>query len=189
MANVLDHYVTSAPGPQNALNIFEGQWTSQLPHGGQGLTAGSTPLFEDPRVTWAIERLGGVQDRTVLELGPLEGGHSYMLENAGARSVLAMESNTNAFLRCLIVKEILCMKKVRFLCGDFRQFLSSNEQHFDVVFASGVLYHMTNPVRLLFDISRSCRKVFLWTHYYDRALIDRNQVICNRLGPAQHLEF
>ena len=96
MANGLDHFVTSAPGRQNALNIFEGQWTSQLPHGGQGLTAGSIPLIQDPRVTWAIERLGGVQDRMVLELGSLEGGHSYMLENGGAKSLLAPESSSNS---------------------------------------------------------------------------------------------
>ena len=189
MPNVLDHYVTSAPNHQNALDIFQGQWTSRLPDGGQGLNAGQTPLFEDPRVTWAIEKLGGVQDNTVLELGPLEGGHSYMLENAGVKSVLALESNTNAFLRCLIVKEILRLKKVHFLAGDFRPFLSSDGQHFDVIFASGVLYHMTDPIRLLFDISRRCRKVFLWTHYYDAALLEQNEVVRNRLGPAQNLDF
>jgi len=189
IGNVLDRYITSAPSHQNALDIFEGQWTSLLPGSGQGLTAGSIPLFEDPRAAWAIEKLGGVQDKTVLELGPLEGGHSYMLQSAGAMSVLAVESNTNAFLRCLIVKEILDLKNVRFLHGDFRAFLVSDEQQFDVIFASGVLYHMTEPVQLLRDISRRCRSAYLWTHYHDSALIEQNQAISNRFGPAQHLEY
>lgn len=81
-------------------------------------------------MTWAFERLGCVQDQTTLELGPLEGGHSYMLENAGAEPVVALENNINAFLRRLIVKEILGLEKVRFLRGDFRPFLASNGRQF-----------------------------------------------------------
>ena len=122
MTNVLDSYVTRAPDPQNALDIFKGQWTSRLPERWSYLTAGFLPIFQDPRVSWAIEHLGGSEGKTVLELGPLEGGHSYMLENAGAESVLAIEGNANAFLRCLAVKEIVALKKVRFLCGDFRKY-------------------------------------------------------------------
>jgi hypothetical protein len=56
---------------------------------------GFHPLFEDPQTSWAIERIGGVQGKTVLELGPLEGWHSCILENAGVRSVVAIEGNTN----------------------------------------------------------------------------------------------
>lgn len=189
MASILDSYVTLAPSHQNALDIFKDQWTSRLPSPWNLLAAGSTPLFEDPRTTWAIAELGGVQDKTVLELGPLEGGHSYMLEKAGAKSVLAIEANTKAFLRCLIVKEILGLEKVRFLCGDFRPFLASNQERFDVVFASGVLYHMTDPVRLLFDITRVTPQVYLWTHYFEPDLIAKNEVVRDRLGPAQCLEF
>src|SRR5579864_1325160 len=107
MSSVLDSYIGSAPSHQNALDIFRGQWSSRLPRPYENLTAGAITLFEDGRVPWAIEKLGGVRDKSILELGPLEGGHSYMLEKAGAKSVLALEANTNAFLRCLVTKEIL----------------------------------------------------------------------------------
>jgi SAM-dependent methyltransferase len=187
MTKVLDNYVTTAPDPQNALDIFKGQWTSRLPGPWSHLTSGSMPIFQDPRVSWAIENLGGVKGKTVLELGPLEGGHSYMLENAGAESVLAIEGNASAFLRCLVVKEILALKKVRFLCGDFRKYLEQEQRPFDVIFASGVLYHMTDPVQLLADISRRTSQLFLWTHYFEASLVAQNPPARQRLGLAQHL--
>ncbi len=35
----------------------------------------------------------------ILELGPLEGAHTYQLR------ILAIEANAEAFLKCLVVKE------------------------------------------------------------------------------------
>jgi hypothetical protein len=189
MDNVLDNYISSEPNPQNALDIFPGQWTSKLPAPWDSLNAGPLPLFEDIKIDWAIEQFGGIQGKSVCELGPLEGGNSYMLERAGAKSVLAIEANTRAFLRCLIVKEILGLKKVQFMCGDFRPFLQSNQQAFDVILASGVLYHMTDPMRLLFDISRHAPQCYLWTHYFEPDFIASNQVLRGRLGPAQQMEL
>jgi len=189
MSSALDSYVSSAPSDQNALDIFRGQWSSRLPPPYESLTAGAIPLFEDPRVTWASDRLGGVRDKSVLELGPLEGGHSYMLEKAGAKSVLALEANTNAFLRCLVTKEILGLQRVRFLCGDFRQFLSSSQECFDIIFACGVLYHMMDPVQLLFDVSRHTRRLFLWTHYFESNLVSQNDAIGTCFAASEKREF
>ncbi len=188
MAKILDTYSTELPSQQNALNIFEGDWTSRLPTPWDHLRAGSTPLFEDPRAEWAVRQLGGVQDLDVLELGPLEAGHSYFLERRGARSVLAIEGNMRAYLRCLVVKEILGFRAVRFLCGDFREFLRTTDRNFDLVFASGVLYHMTDPVQLIADIARVTRRVYLWTHYYDAEIVGRNEVIHKRLSKGQPRE-
>ena len=53
----------------------------------------------------------------MLELGPLEGAHTYMLDRAGASEVVAIEGNTRAFLKCLITKELLSMPSARFLVG------------------------------------------------------------------------
>ncbi len=189
MTDILDNYVTTFPTPQNALDIFKGHWSSRLPGTWSSLAAGTIPLFEDQRVTWAIESLGGVEGKTVLELGPLEGGHSYMLENAGAKFVIAIEGNTEAFLRCLVVKEILGLMRVRFLCGDFRKYIAEGQDQFDVVFASGVLYHMTDPVQLLIDISRRTQRLFLWTHYFDATVVAESPEASRRLGPAQHLQI
>ncbi|WP_207954636.1 hypothetical protein [Saccharopolyspora elongata] len=75
--SILDEYVTSAPSPQNAVDVFAGEWSSQLPAPLQHVQAGPLPLFDDARVSWAIECFGGVAGSRVLEIGPLEGGHTY----------------------------------------------------------------------------------------------------------------
>ena len=102
--NVLDLYVNAAPDPQHALNIFRGEWLSKLPPPFAELQAGSNLLFEDARLEWGLDMLGGVQSKTVLELGPMEAGHTYMLEHRGAASIISIEANTRAYLKCLIIK-------------------------------------------------------------------------------------
>jgi hypothetical protein len=166
-AHAVDHYVHAAPSAQNALDIFKGEWTSRLPGSFATLAAGDTKLFEDDRIQWAISQFGPASNKSVLELGPLEGGHSYMLEKAGFASVLAIEGNTRAYLKCLVVKELLHLSHVEFLCGDFVEYLRQTPVRFDCVVASGVLYHMVQPVELLSLLSRATDRLFLWTHYYD----------------------
>jgi hypothetical protein len=166
--SILDAYVRSAPSAQNAVDIFKGEWASRFPAAlGIPVEAGGIPLFEDGRITGAIEQLGGVAGMRVLELGPLEGAHSYMLELYGAASVTAIEANTRAYLKCLITKELLNLQRVKFLCGDFVEYLKATSERFDLILANGVLYHMRNPVELLSLLARHTNRVNMWTHYYD----------------------
>jgi uncharacterized protein DUF1698 len=163
---VVDQYVAAAPSAENAINIFKGEWSSRLPGSYSSLSGGESALFEDDRIKWAISEFGDVRDNTVLELGPLEGGHSYMLQEAGFGSVVSIEGNTRAYLKCLVVKELLHLSRVNFLCGDFFEYLRHGPSHFDCVVASGVLYHTVNPVELISLLSRTTEQLFLWTHYY-----------------------
>src|SRR5215212_97505 len=165
---ILDAYVHSAPSAQNAIDIFKGEWASRFPAAlGTPVEAGGIPLFEDGRIIWAINELGGIQGNRILELGPLEGGHSYMLELYGAASVISIEANTRAYLKCLIAKELLDMKRVKYLCGDFIEYLKTSAEQFDMIMGSGVLYHMRNPVELLSLLAGHTNRLFLWTHYFD----------------------
>lgn len=161
--NILDQYIMAAPSSQNALDIFKGEWSSKLPD--TTLIAGSLLLFDDARLKWGLDQLGGVENKSVLELGPLEAGHTYTLEQAGAASILSIEANTRAYLKCLIIKEIFKLERTRFLCGDFVAYLQNSKQDFDVCIASGVLYHMTNPMELISLLSEVTRNIYFWTHY------------------------
>lgn len=68
-------------------------------------------------------------------------------------------------------REILGLRRSRFVLGDFVSFLRENETPFDVCLASGVLYHMQNPCELIHLISKASKKVVLWTHYFDEKVI------------------
>src|SRR5687768_5098242 len=130
-ADILDSYVHSAPSPQNAADIFKGEWSSRLPL--DGVESGGAGLFDDERIKWGVEQIGGVEGKTVLDLGPLEGGHSAMFEWMGAAEVVAVEANTRAYLKCLVTKELLGLKRVSFLCGDFVEYLRERPRRFDLV--------------------------------------------------------
>ncbi len=172
---VSDRFCTESPIPANAIEIFAGEWSSRLPAPYEELTGSEIALFDDQRIHWGSEHFGGFDGMSVLELGPLEGGHTYMLDRMGAREVLAIEANQKAFLRCLIVKEVFGIPSARFLCGDFVKYLeqaaTSGADRWDLCVASGVLYHQQDPVALLQLVSKVCDRVLLWTHFYDATVI------------------
>ena len=169
-----DRFVTRAPNSQNIIDVFQGEWSSRMPHDSKLLSKpGHADLFNDPRVLWVEQELGPVKGKSIVELGPLEGAHSYMFERLGAQSVTAIESNPRSFLKCLCVKEVFKLKRVDFLLGDFLPYLDSLDK-VDLIFASGVLYHMVDPIRLLNLICSKTDKFFLWTHYFDADVISKH---------------
>jgi hypothetical protein len=188
------HFFGVAPADQNALDLFAGEWSSRPPAARPELKAGETPLFDDPRIAWAHHRLiemgldGGFAGRTVLELGPLEGGHSYLIDRLGAASVTAIEANARAYLKCLIAKEILGMPRVRFLLGDCLEHLRHGDARYDIGIACGILYHLTNPVELLDLLGQRCDALFLWTVYYDPEFVARNPVPGAKFSEALEME-
>ncbi|MCX8255508.1 MAG: DUF1698 domain-containing protein, partial [Beijerinckiaceae bacterium] len=165
MFSVNEVCIARHPSHQNAVDLFS-SWSSAFPPNFD-VTTNGIPLFADSRVSWAIEQLGGVSGKNILELGPLEGGHTYMLENAGAASILAIEGNKNCFVKCLIAKEITRLERSRFMLGDFVEFLKTNTQRYDIAWVAGVLYHMTDPVELLTLLGRTTDAIYIWTHYID----------------------
>ncbi|MFA4853732.1 MAG: radical SAM protein [Candidatus Omnitrophota bacterium] len=102
---------------------------------------------------------------TILDMGCLEGMHSSLLQGNGAKKVISIEGRKENFLKALIVKNAFKLDKCEFLFGDANEVLSSFSGHFDLCLASGVLYHLNNPVALLYRIGQLCNSLFVWSHY------------------------
>jgi hypothetical protein len=166
-----------APSDQTAVDLFRDRWACNLePLIGVSGTGAALLFTHDRRpdqAAAAVGQQGRFSGFNVLELGPLEAAHTYLLEKLDAASIIAIESNAEAYLKCLIVKEVLGLKRSRFLFGDIVEYLSTIGKRFDLIFCSGVLYHMADPlipIRLICDLTDRC---FVWTHYYD---VDRHPV-------------
>ena len=176
---LFDKFETRYPAPQNAIDIFAGKWASDVSRVCPTVAGtGAADLFvADPRPKLAAERLTGGKGRfdgmRILELGPLEGGHSFQMEQLGADHVLGIEANVEAFLKCLIVKELLNLQKCHFELGDVMEYMTKTQDRFDLVFCSGILYHMSDPLSLIKETCRITDRCFVWTHYYEAAAGDR----------------
>jgi len=51
------------------------------------------------------------------------------------------------------------------LLGNFERFLRDTQTRFDLVVASGVLYHLMDPLLSLPDMMRVTGHIFVWTHF------------------------
>jgi hypothetical protein len=182
---ILDAYSHATPSAQNAFDLFKGEWSSEVP----GFDTGGIQLFADHRIEWLEQKCGGFKNKRILELGPLEAGHTFMMASRGAASITSIEANVRAFLKCLIVRQALGFT-AEFLLGDFCRYVKECRSRFDFVLASGVLYHMVNPVELLNDICRITDSLGVWTHYFDRDVIASAPNIHRKFDPSpQVLQF
>lgn len=188
--DILDAYVLSEPSDQNVLDIFQGEWSSRLPdETGLVTKPGAAALFEDARVIWVEQVFGSVAGWDVLELGPLEGGHSFMFQKRNVNKLVAIEANTRAFLKCLCIKEILKLDRVEYKLGDLMSFLARCDARFQLVFASGVLYHMVEPVELIKFMSKVSDRVFIWTHYYDQNIVRSRKELAHKFNDPMTIEY
>jgi len=164
-------YETRPPSPQTIVDIFAGAWKSALP----GLTSGDAEMFEDVRPAWFASAIpDGLNLKTVLDLGPFEAYQTRQLEKLGALSIDSVEGNRINFLKCLCLKEVYGLK-ARFKHGDLLGALREATAY-DVVWASGVLYHMQDPVAFLEEACRVGTHLYIWTHYFDQNLISPDQL-------------
>lgn len=176
-------HANEPPYPEAAFKLFDGEWSSRVP----GFGFGNAELFDDVRIKWLESRCGGFAGKRILELGPLEGGHTFMMATRGAAQVTAVESNRRAFVRCLIARNALGFN-ANFLLGDFQKYLSQCRIQYDLVLASGVLYHMVDPVALLRDIARVGEEVCIWTHYYDAEAINECDNLRGKFSSEPEIE-
>jgi hypothetical protein len=180
--DTFDRYVLSAPCWQNAVDAVSGWNTAFPPH----YKAGALATYQDRRIQWAMECFGSLEGRHVLELGPLEGRHTAMLEAAGAR-IDAIEANRLAFMRCLITKEIEGLTRSKFWLGDFMKALESWDQSYDLIIACGVLNRLKDPLRLLELAARRSQAIYIWTHVVTEEALPPSDLRRNTFASADEI--
>lgn len=157
------------PANANSLGIYRDAWKYDFDKTSEAEIL--ERIDSDPRPKWCKETFGDFHKSDVLELGPADGYNSAALERLGARTVKAIEGNVDAFLRCLLLKNYLKLQ-ANFFLGDFTRFAEVPELKHDLLYASGVLYHLPDPVAFLHTASKNSKNIFLWTHFYDEEFIE-----------------
>lgn len=180
MFDILDSYFKGVPNPQTTIDLFENEWSSKVPEiNGSEIKSGGADLFNDGRIK-LLNDIYSLCGKTILELGPLEGAHTYMIAKNNAKEVIAVESNSRAFLKCLIIKELFKLNNAHFLFGDAISYMNNCNRKFDLCLSSGILYHSPNPGKFINAISQVSDRVFIWTHFYDYEPIKKNESVLRK---------
>lgn len=109
---------------------------------------------------------------TILELGSLEGAHTFMLaQHPGVKRVLAVEGRAANIRKALLVKEALQIQNAEFVQANLETDPLSFGR-FDVVFCSALVSHLPQPWKLIEQLPALAPKLFLWTVYADDASAD-----------------
>lgn len=127
---------------------------------------GSVDLVNDKRIEQFFEVFPRVE--TILELGSLEGAHSFALaRNPNVKKVVAIELRPHNIEKAKFVQSLLGEKKVEFIEADLEKVRLADFGKFDAIFCSGLLYHLPKPWELLYQFGGISRNVFVWTQYSD----------------------
>lgn len=125
---------------------------------------GTEDKEHDPVLLWELEKIGGCKGKNIVELGPYEGGQTVALCRGGANTVIGIESNPNAYVRCLVTKRVMNLHNAEFVYADAAKLLPlSKHPPIDFVLANGVLYHQRNPAKLIYDLAEMTDAVLVWT--------------------------
>jgi hypothetical protein len=151
------------PDPSNAYALRAGTWKydyENLDH-----DEIMSRIKYDARPRYCAETFENFPDFSIVELGPSDGYNTAGLEIAGARDITAVEANVDGFLKACILKNTLNLR-AQFLLGDFIQYLKMSGLKKDLVYASGVLYHLTEPVEFIELCGEVADNIFIWTFHY-----------------------
>jgi phospholipid N-methyltransferase len=149
-----------------AFAIFR-NWVTVFRVGDRRFGASSPLVSDEVASIRELNRVYPLAGKAILELGPLEGANTKQLLDLGARSVTAIEANRELFLKCLVAKNEIPLPAARFVFGDLNEVLQREEfrnADFDLCFASGVLYHMEDPLATIDLVTSAAPVVFVWSH-------------------------
>ena len=84
--------------------------------------------------------------QTILELGSLEGGHTFaMAKHKEVEKILAIEGRQANIAKTNFMKQILGINNIEFLNANLESIDLAALWQFDAVYCVGLLYHLPQP--------------------------------------------
>jgi SAM-dependent methyltransferase len=127
-------------------------------------SGGDYQVINDRRVQQFFERFPN--GRTILELGSLEGGHTFVLaRQPGVERILAIEARAANIEKAKFVGSLLGVSNVEFRQANLEQLQLASMGYFDAIFCCGLLYHLPEPWKLISQLPLVAPSLFVWTVY------------------------
>jgi hypothetical protein len=151
--------------PQNLAEQFAelGPWIFQFRIAGRDYGGGISAVG-DARVAQFIRF--APEAATILELGSLEGAHSFILaQHPGVKRVVALEGREANLRKARFVQELLQIRNVEFAQANLEHSELTRFGNFDAIFCCGLLYHLPEPWTLIEECPSIAPLLFIWTQY------------------------
>lgn len=127
-------------------------------------TGGDQQLTNDRRVQQFLQCFPDV--RTILELGSLEGAHTFTLaRHEGVERVLAIEGRSANIERAKFIGSLFGVSNVQFRQANLERLQLASLGYFDAIFCCGLLYHLPEPWKLISQAPFVAPSLFVWTVY------------------------
>jgi SAM-dependent methyltransferase len=140
-----------------------GPWQTKFVIDGQVL-GGNYDAAQDMRIEWFHQHFPDAQ--AILELGSLEGGHTFRLaQHPRIQRVVSVEGRPANLKRARFVQQVLGIENVQFVQANLETFSLATLGRFDAVICLGLLYHLPEPWKLIEQVASVSDGLFLWTHY------------------------
>src|SRR5262245_58343534 len=137
-------------------------WVSRFRIGGRAY-GGTFDTVADPRLGHFGREFPTA--RRVLELGSLDGAHTFALAAMpGVESVTGIEGRAANLKKARFVQRKLGVRNVTFVHANLEEFDLESLGRFDAVFCSGLLYHLPRPWELLYRVAAVSEGMLLATH-------------------------
>lgn len=100
----------------------------------------------------------------ILELGSLEGGHSFALAaRESTVEVVSIEGRRSNIEKAEFVQSVIGDHKVKLVEANVESIDFADLGRFDAVFCSGLLYHLPRPWEIVPKLAAASPNVFIWT--------------------------
>lgn len=141
-----------------------GPWTTRFKLNGQTIGGGYEVGEDDPLLRAFIEHTPVA--RRVLELGCMEGGRTFPLARRVGH-VVGVDARREHLQRARFIERELGVANVTFVESDLEAGDLAALGTFDVVYNAGLLYHLSDPARVLRQCAEVAPEMLLWTHVVD----------------------
>ena len=113
----------------------------------------------------------GFEGLRIVDLACLEGGYTVEFARMGFGETVGIEARPSNFTNCKFVKERVNLPNLNFVLDDVWHL--EKYGMFDVVFCSGILYHLDAPKRFIEVMAKTARRaVLINTHFSTVTPID-----------------
>lgn len=151
---------TLLPFTTHRIDLGNGRWSA----------AAGVDASVDRRTRLVVDACGGVlEGRTVVDLGCLEGGFTIEFARRGAARAVGIEAREVSVRRCELARDLTGLGAAQFVQGDVKEALAAEVARqggpFDVILATGILYHLADPAALLRSMRYACASAaIVFTH-------------------------